>query len=428
MANFGIGLGAFMNGMSQGMQTYSNLQDAKDRREIRAIQLKQLKQDDADKQALRDVNTQGAEDAKAARAADVAKAVEVGSAPSADGTKTIPTFSVGGKSYKTQEEANAAADKQVGSFMEYYMKTTVPKMQEHWLKTGQTDKAEALGKWLENEDVKKGAKAWAGAVRSFQLGDRDGFKKNLMAAYNQQGYFDDGTKAVSIDDVKNDKGALVGYSIKFRNADGTERVQQYDGNDVGRMALNALSPTEVLSYGMDQLKQAAATRAELAKEGRAEARDMRKLEVQQGNTLEGQANQSQLRMAEEAQKQRLGISTKSDPVAKANAMAGALKASGWSDEKIKAEMPRLLGVYRQSQSPADRLASTIEMLAKADLNFAGLPDGEKVAKAKSLMDAQDSILSQSEGARTPAASAAPATPAPRGIPVWDNKTNTLIYR
>lgn len=428
MANFGIGVGAFMDGYMKGASFKQQMDDNKDKKRLRDMQFKQLEQDVTDKQDLRNSLRSSADAARTARNSDISGLINVGAQPSADGKTTVPTYTVGGQNYKTQEEATAAADKQVGSFMEYYMKNSVPKMQEHWMKTGEIDKAQALSKWMEDENVKKGAKAWAGAVRSFQVGDREGFKKNLMAAYNQQGYFDDGRTATKIDDVKNDKGQLTGYAITFRDASGKETTQNYDGEDVAKLGINALSPTEVLSYGMDQLKQANAARAAGAKEDRAFTRDVQKLGIQQQNTLEGQANQSQLRMAEEAEKRRTGgDSTK---VRDANAIAGALKARGYDDKYISAIYPQLLGVERGSKSTTDRLDGYIDTMAKNDLDgtFKDLPVADQVKKAREVMAEVDKVRGGETA--TPGSAPADATPVQsgKGVPFWDSKTQTLIYR
>lgn len=425
MANFGIGVGAFMDGYMKGASFKQQMEDSKDRKRLRDIQFKQFEQDAADKQEFRDTARQSAASATSARQADINKLITPGETVGADG-KAMPSFSVGDKTYKSQEEAAAAADKQVGSFMDYYMKTSVPKMQEYWAKTGQVDKAQALSKWMEDENVKKGAKAWAGAVRAFQVGDREGFKTNLMSAYNQQGYFDDGMEATKIEDVKNDKGQLTGYAITFRDPNGKETTQNYDGDDVARLGLNALSPTEVLSYGMDQLKQATAARADLAKEQRGFQRDVTKLGIQQQNTLESQANQSQLRQAEEADKRRTGgDSTK---VREANAIAGALKARGYDEKYVASVYPQLLGVERGSKSVTDRLDGYIAALAKNDLDFAALPVSQQVQKAQEMMAEVD----KARGGETATPGSAPADSTPvqsgKGIPFWDSKTNTLIYR
>lgn len=427
MANFGIGIGAFADGLLKGINTgrainqdKANAEDNADRKKLRDLQFKQLEQEVGDKQQFRDTASAAAEGAKTARAADIQKAMT----PTSNGT-----WKVGDKEYGSEAEATQAADGQVGSFMDYYMKTSVPKMQEHWAATGQIDKAQALGTWMEDENVKKGAKAWAGAVRSFQTGDREGFKKNLMAAYNQQGYFDDGQEASGIEDKKNDKGQLTGYTIKFKDKDGNETSQDFEGDDVAKLALNALSPTQVLSHGMDQLKAANAARADMAKEGRGFQRDVAKIGIQHQNTLESQGNASQLRQAEEAEKLRTGGGSKK--VVEANAIAAALKASGKDDKYIQLVYPQLLGVERGSKSETDRLDGYIATMGKSDLDFAGLPASQQVERAREMMTAVDqSHQPEAKTTEKPAGAAGASSPVQsgKGVPIWDSKTNTLIYR
>ncbi|QRE00580.1 hypothetical protein [Pseudomonas phage Itty13] len=407
--NFGIGVGAFMAGLNQGVQAYDTIQKARDRK------------------ALRDIATQGTDAAKAAREADIGRSINVGSR--SENGVTVPTYEVGGQSYASEGDARAAAEKQVGSFMDYYAKSVLPKYQEHWMQTGDVEKAQALEKWMQDQNVQKGVKAWAGAVRAFQTGDREAFKKNLMAAYNQQGYFQDGMEAVSIDDVKDDKGNLLGYKIKFKDPKGKVTEQTYDGEDVARLGLNALSPAEVLSYGVDQLKQAQAARAELAKENRKFQRDIQGKSLDQAYRLEAQGNASNLRRAEEAEKLRTGAA--STKVRDAEAVSAWLKSQGYSDDFIRAQAPRLVGIEAQQMSPQNRLNSILETLNKS-LDFQDLSDDEKVRRAYDVMKMQDELLSKRGGSPGSAPSGAPAAAAPvqsgRGIPVWDNKTNSLIYR
>lgn len=427
MPNYGIGIGAFLDGVGRGAGIASQIQDNKDRQRLRQMQMSELEQGASDRQAYRDLVAQGSQDARAARQADIGRSIIRGSEHSDAGP--VPTFKVGDQTFDNEADATAAAEKQAGSFLDYYMQTTVPRMQEHWLSTGDVEKAQLIGKWMEDENVRKGAQSWANAVRSFQVGDSEGFKRNLMAAYNQQGYFDDGTEAVSIDDVNNEQGQLLGYKIRFRDADGNEREETYDGEDVAKMGLQALAPDQVLSYGLEQLKAAQEARASAAEDDRQYQRDLGKIDVQHSNALDLQNNKAALDAAAEAEKRRTGgDSTK---VREANAMAQALRDAGWSDEKVQAEMPRLLGVYRQSQSPADRLASTIEMMAKTDMEFAGLPDDEKVSRARTLMNTMDAALAaQQAEERGQTGAAQPQTPVQsgRGLPIWDNKTQQLIYR
>lgn len=425
MANMGLGIGSFLSGLAGGVQMGSQIQDAKDRKRMRGLQMEQMEQDYADKQNLRGVMRQAATDAGAQRQADIDKNITVGSAETND--MTVPTYSVGNRQYASKDEADKAASKDVDSFLDYYMGTSAPKLMQHWAETGQLDKAQAFDKFAQDADARKGMKAWAGAVRSFQLGDREGFKDNLLKAYNQKGYFEDGYTATKIDDVKNDKGQLLGYAITFKDGDGNETTQTYDGDDVAQMGLQAMAPDQVLAYGMEQLKAKQAAQAQLAKESRGLNNDLLKIGVQQGNTLESQNNQSNLRRLEEQEKIRQGGGT--SKVSQANAVANALRANGMAEADVRALYPQLLGVERASRSRQDRLDGYIASLSKASMDFNDLSTAEKVAQAQALMDSVDGAAKPQTPAQSGrAASAGNPVQSGRGVPLIDTKTNQIFYQ
>lgn len=425
MANMGLGIGSFLSGLAGGVQMGSQIQDAKDRKRMRGLQMDQMEQDYADKQNLRGIMRQAATDAGAQRQADIDKNITVGSAETSD--MTVPTYNVGSRQYASKDEADKAASKDVDSFLDYYMGTSAPKLMQHWAETGQLDKAQAFDKFAQDADARKGMKAWAGAVRSFQLGDREGFKDNLLKAYNQKGYFEDGYTATKIDDVKNDKGQLLGYAITFKDGDGNETTQTYDGDDVAQMGLQAMAPDQVLSYGLEQLKAKQATQAQLAKESRGLSNDLLKIGVQQGNTLESQNNQSNLRRLEEQEKIRQGGGT--SKVSQANAVANALRANGMAEADVRALYPQLLGVERASRSRQDRLDGYIASLSKASMDFNDLSTAEKVAQAQALMDSVDGAAKPQAPAQSGrAASAGNPVQSGRGVPLIDTKTNQIFYQ
>ena len=336
MSNFGIGLGAFMGGVNQGMEAGERFKTIQDNNKLRKIA------------------AEGTDAAKAAREADIGKSIKVGSVD--QNGATVPTYEVDGQAYGSESEARGAAEKQVGSFMDYYTKTVMPQYQEHWMQTGQVDKAQAMQKWLENENVQKGVKSWANAVRSFQVGDSAGFKKNLLKAYNQQGYFDDGVTAEGIEDVKNDKGQLLGYKIKFKDGKGNVTEQTFDGEDVAKLGLNALSPAEVLSYGVDQLKQAQAARSELAKEGRKQQNAIELEGVKQGLGINRDNNKSALRTAEKAEELRLGTNN---------------TAKTTSDTDLRKQL------FIQLRKEGQKTAENNKLLGKNDPVFNDLPQEEQ---------------------------------------------------
>ena len=434
MSNLGLGLGSFMSGLQQGYSFSEGVKDQKETRRMRGLQNQQMEQQINDNNEMRGITKQAATDATAARQADISKGVEVGSAE--QGGMSVPTYSAGGKQHASKEDAEKEAEKGVGSFMDYYMKTSAPKIMEHWASTGQLDKVQAFGKFMEDEGVKKGVKAWAGAVRSFQLGDSKGFKDNLMKAYNQAGYFDDGYTASNIKDVKNDKGDLLGYAITFKDKDGNETTQNYDGDSVARLGLQAMAPDQVLSYGLDQLKQASAAQAQIAKEQRGFNRDLSKIDYQSAATERGQVNQSQLRRQENAEKIKLGGTN--GKVAEATGIANALRAIGKDEAYINNIYPQLLGIERSSRSPSDRLDNYVATMAKSDMDFASLSPSQQVERATQMMNEVDKAKAASAAGKDPEKAtgdgksghngAADAKPKPRGIPMRDSKTGQIVYQ
>lgn len=438
MANLGVGLGSFLSGLSNGARTYETIQGMRENR----LDRQQARQDRDD---LRQIGQQGTYDANAAREADIGKSITVGQDVSSGVAK--PVYTVNGKSFNTQADAHAHAEKNVGSFMDYYSQKVMPKYQEHWLQTGEVDKAQAADKWMQDAEVQRGMKSWAGAVRSYQTGDREGFKNNLMSAYNNEKYFDDGTKALGIEDVNDDKGNLRGYKIRFQGKDGKETEQTFDSDDVGKMALNALSPAQVLSYGIDQLKQGESARAQLAKEGRAHQYRMAEkgLDLQAQNARAGQTQQNaqdNIRLRATLERDNK-LAASRDPrlnkkVQEAQAASDYLRGQGYSDEYVKAQLPRLLGVEAQRMSPENRLNNAIKVLGGSDLGFGGLSQEEQVSKARGLIEAQDRALAQmspgtpagNKGVGLPGAANGGGVPVQsgKGVPVYDTKTNSIIYR
>lgn len=432
MANLGAGLGAFMTGLQGGMNFGQQFKQNEQIQKERGIRLGRLEQENSDNEQYRAISKQAATDAGAARQADIDGKIQVGSAQQGD--MTVPTFGVGGKQYSSKEDADKAASKDVDSFVDYYTKTSAPKLMQHWASTGEVDKAQAFGKWMEDENVRKGTKAWAGAVRAFQIGDKEGFKDNLLKAYNQQGYFDDGMTASKIEDVKNDKGQLLGYAITFKDGDGNERTENFDGDDVATMGLQALAPDQVLSYGLEQLKAATAAKAGMAKEERQFSRDLSKLQTQDGYAIGRQNNQAALLAAAEAEKRRNGGD--SPKVVQANAIVQALKGMGKDDAYIQKIYPQLLGIERGSKSATDRIDGTIAVLAKSDVNFAELTPTEQVARATAMIDEVDKATAvASQGAtaggqtrHNAGTDNSQAPPKAKGIPMRDSKTGEIIYR
>lgn len=411
MANFGIGLGAFLNGVANGAQVYSNIQDAKSKKELRDIQISKLKDEEADRQEYRSILRGG----------------EQQPMPAAN-QGAAPVTSVNGQTNPAQPQSGD--DQQVGGFLDNWKKTVGPRLQQYWLKTGEIDKAQNFQKWLDDSNVQAGMKSWANMARAYQLGDRPNFLKHLNATLTQSGYYDGEVQPINATEKTNDKGQLVGYTVTFRDkTTGKESSQDFDSDDIQRMAVTSLSPTQIYEQGMNELTAARKARADAAKTKDEREWEMTKMGVQQQNTLENQTNASQLRRAEKAEEKRLGIGDASkDPLAKAKATETYLREKGYSEDYIKKNAPALAGIQNQNKPRASRIEDFIKLKTENDRNFSKLPLSKQIEEANSYIDTVDAASNGNIGqpSNVPAQS---TQTMPQGRRLfWDNNTKSMIER
>jgi len=425
MANFGIGLGAFLSGVANGANAYANIKDLASRSKLRDAQVADMEEQRAEKQQYRSILKQNGEAATAARNQDINNQISTGTDAAGQ-----PTYSVAGKSYANQAEATAAAEGQVGGFLDYWKKTAAPKLQQHWVESGDIEKAQNFGKWLEDSNVQEGMKNWANMARSFQVGDREGFLTNLNKTLTTSGYYDGAAQPIEATEKTNDKGQLTGYTVKFRDkATGKESTQDFDSDEIQKLAVTGLSPSQVYSLGVEDARAAKAARA-----AAIEKQDKRQWEVQtedrkQQNTLESQANQSQLRMAEESEKKRLGIGDGSkDPLVKAKATEAYLREKGYSDDYIKKNAPALVGIQNQNKPRSSRIDDFIKLQTENDRAFSKLPLDQKIERANQYIDTVDAASSGNIQPSTAPASQQPTAQQPGRRLFWDNNTKTMIER
>lgn len=415
MANFGIGLGAFLNGVANGANAYANIEDLRSRKVMRDAQVKRMQQDDADRDEYRSI----------LRSAPEQPQVTAATNPAGQ-----QTFSVGGQSYPTQQDAQKAADAQVGGFLDNWKKTVGPKLQQHWLKTGEIDKAQNFDKWISDSNVQEGMKSWANMARSFQTGDRPGFLKHLNATLTQTGYYDGDVKPIEAVEKTNDKGQLTGYTVKFQDrATGKESSQDFDSDDIQKLAVVGLSPEQIYTQGMNELAAARKARAEAVKTQDERQWDVQKMGLQQQNTLEGQANQSQLRRAEKVEEKRLGLGDASkDPLAKAKATESYLRDKGYSDDYIKKNAPALVGIQNQNKPRSSRIDDYIKLQTENDRAFSKLPLSQKIDQANKYIDTVDAASNGNISETSATTSQQPAATPPGRRLFWDNNSQSMIER
>lgn len=188
-----------------------------------------------------------------------------------------PTPGVTGKDMPVK--ATAAQRKRAEtSFLDHYAKVSAPKIIDHYLRTGQIEKAQAFEEFVQSKGAQDGMAGWARAVHAATIGDDDGFADGLADAYNATDYFADGYSVVREDTefVRDENGNITGARVKLKNnSTGKTFDQIFDGvDDIYRFGVNMLSPEAVFERGLAAVDAADGIQRELDAKRReiAEAR------------------------------------------------------------------------------------------------------------------------------------------------------------
>jgi len=359
-ANFGIGLGAFAQGLNSGIDTGARLHGL--------IQ----------QGRMRKAREEGVSAAKQARSSAIDSLVQVGSSPSADNTMTMPTYSVGDQTYASQEEARKAAESQVGSFDDFYTRVAAPKIYETMLEID-PEKAQAWKQWIDAKEVKQGQKLWAQALMKANMGDFDGFGQALVKAYNTRGYFDDGTQVKDWKTLKDDKGNITGAQLTFKGPDGKEYSQVINGmEDAYRMGAFMLSPENVFNTGWAEIQAAKKAQLEMAKEDRKFQRDVYRDDRKAANQSALQSQRDDAALERTVTGKQMDAANKSSAV---NQKVELLKRNGFSDDWIAQNLPAILGIgeYKKAISPDDARLRLHEGRIKNDYSYARKSQAEQRA-------------------------------------------------
>lgn len=384
----GAGLGAFMSGLTQGAQGYAQLKSDAGRAKLQDMQIKNLEQEQADQQALRQIGQ------------DYGKAVE--------------------------GEFNPDAQAKI------YNEQFVPRYVQQYLQQGKVAEAQVFQKYAQDANVQQGLKYGSSFMRAVQLGDAEGAMGSMVKMFNQPGYFENGYSAVGAKLTRDKDGNAAGMDITLRN-DATGETTTHTFNtleDAYRTVMPFADPKNVFDYAMQQIAASAKNKAEVQKEDRAWNRDLTKIQIQQGNTLESQANQSQLRRAEEAEKLRNGGG--SNVVRDAKAKEEYLRSRGVPEDRIKSLAPQMVGLENQGVPITKRIDTYVIEKNKdiLDKDWQKLSDAEKTERAVKELKVRDEAASGYYGGQgaglTPQSSQQTQGAQPRMALGYDTKTGKPV--
>lgn len=343
--SLGIGLGAFVQGMGGGVQMGRNLMQMRDQA------------------AARTAAQEGSNMATKSRQRGIDAAVAGGATPE-------------------------DAERQVGSFVDHYMRVGAPRVMEQMIASGDTQRAQQFGAWIQQEGTQRGLRSWAGMIRSAHSGDADGFLTHARAAYNNEEYAPDGQTVTAGRVVRGENNSVAGMELTFRGRDGTERVQRFNGaEDLYRAGVSFMAPEQVQRFALGELAASRSTRERLAQEGRAEGRE-------EAREFRGEVRQAARDERGEVRQER-----------RDGRQAEAALERTREAERLRAVRPPAPPRERAPEDVRRNLETIRNNLAATDQRFSRLTPEEQAARVRAVYDQQERdagvVIDRRTGGTTP---------------------------
>lgn len=191
----GVGLGGFMEGFNKSQDMLQKRDEAQRKQVLADRQTKEYDRLSAQRDAIDGINA----DAKATFDAQV--------------------------SAGTQKPEN---------FDQFWTGYALPKLKNTYLLNGDIESANKVQEWGDQEDTKKGAKLFAGALVKAQTGDAGGALADVMEAGKLKGYINHGYEVLGHESFKSESGEPA-YNIMLRTPDGKEVKQSVRATDLPKI-------------------------------------------------------------------------------------------------------------------------------------------------------------------------------------------------
>ncbi|OCJ67673.1 hypothetical protein A6U97_02840 [Agrobacterium tumefaciens] len=192
----GVGLGGFMEGFNKSQDMLQKRDEAQRKQVLADRQTKEYDRLTAQRDAIDGINA----DAKATFDAQV--------------------------SAGTQKPEN---------FDTFWTGYALPKLKNTYLLNGDIESANKVQEWGDQEDTKKGAKLFAGALVKAQTGDAGGALADVMEAGKLKGYINNGYEVIGHEAILGQDGAQQGYRIKLKTPDGKDIQQDVKTQDLPKI-------------------------------------------------------------------------------------------------------------------------------------------------------------------------------------------------
>ncbi len=286
--------------------------------------------------------------------------------------------------------AKAKADRQadidsgqtdVGDLDSYYQKEAIPTIKNHFMETGDVQKANMWEKWNDQEKTKANVKKYTSLITAYRNGDTDTVLKGIKDLYNDNDYIQDGYKAKNVTIDKDKDGNQTGYTVEYEDSEGKTRKQSYTGDDMIEQALTQLDPMKAFQSHLERRDAADKVQGELMKI--SAQHDSKK--VLQDRKFKQDIAEIDRRAEDQIRvKNATGKNSANSMQAKFAAFSQVMGGLGFSKEDIKKYAPVILGGEAKHKSAADQIQSYINVMNSKTLgneDWNALSDDEKLKKA-----------------------------------------------
>lgn len=206
------------------------------------------------------------------------------------------TISVDGQKVGSQDEADKLFEEKHGTFMDAYRTTVVPKVQQGMLARGDVKGADAWRKWNDDERVRKGIDTAGRLETAFRAGDWDRVNRHFNELARDRDYIPLEGQEISAEPIKSD-GKTVGLKATYKNrATGETRIEEFKDMEALHTGLMSMvNPATMFEHTRQQVEAVNAAKIKMAEEDRKQA-----------NTIEQERVKSALRIGEERARQGYG--------------------------------------------------------------------------------------------------------------------------
>lgn len=187
--SFGIGLGAFMEGMQSGMAMRERIDN------------RNLQRDNRQRLAQIDTDARQAFDGKV-------------------------------------EQGQMSPDQ----FEEFWLQYALPRKRNELLRQGDYRGARALQEWGQSDEAIQGGRLFSSALLKAQTGDAAGALQDAIRAGQVKGYIDHGYELKGQQEIRTPEGELWGFRLTGADAEGKEFVQDVPLAEIPRMVATFANP------------------------------------------------------------------------------------------------------------------------------------------------------------------------------------------